>query len=328
MLYPACRAKSKLRATAVTDVVGMTDPGDLSRNSGDYFRLRCFHGARQGDDAEGNLAEVRVLQAAGLPKLVAAAAHGEDSLWGGIERPAAAAGLARVWIARDAAQYRIETFGPAATVASVTRPGPRSGLSRPVGFCGHGALAAAFVAFAELEPDANELRFANHGQHWLARRRGSLTRADPVGLVFPRPAIGRCSPPEFVAACLAAQPVAAARVGDAQGYLIAELSDVAELATLQPDFALLAGATMRALIVTAADPGVGGHAFAFRYFAPQYGPPEDAATGSAAVQLAAYWQPRLGAGHLEARQLSPQGGRMRLVCAPTTVELRGRVAYG
>ena len=262
---------------------------------------------------------------------MAAAADGEAGLWAGAAASARDTAVTRVWLAGCDGQYRVESFGPIiGPINSAGRPGARAaGTKRravlPIQFCGHGALAAAFLVFNELEPDATELRFANHWQEWRARRLGST---DPVGLVFRRPAIAACSPPDFVAACIAVQPIAAATAGGERGYLIVELASAARLATLEPDYALLAGATGRALVVTAADPDAAGTGFAFRYFAPQYGPPEDAATGSAAVQLAAYWEPRLGSARLEARQLSAQGARMRLDCTAATVELRGRVAYG
>jgi len=66
----------------------------------------------------------------------------------------------------------------------------------------------------------------------------------------------------------------------------------------------------------------------FRYFAPQYGPPEDAATGSAAVQLAAYWALQLNVDHFKAHQLSPQGAWMQLrLQGGDTVELAARIRY-
>ena len=65
----------------------------------------------------------------------------------------------------------------------------------------------------------------------------------------------------------------------------------------------------------------------FRYFAPQYGSPEDAATGSAAVQLAAFWSPRLARERFTAVQLSPEGARLQLACGAESVDLMARVEY-
>ena len=55
--------------------------------------------------------------------------------------------------------------------------------------------------------------------------------------------------------------------------------------------------------------------------------PEDAATGSAAVQLAAFWLSRLARERFTAVQLSPQGARLQLACGVDSVDLMARVAY-
>ena len=96
---------------------------------------------------------------------------------------------------------------------------------------------------------------------------------------------------------------------------------------LQPDHAAIAAATRRALIVTAWSPEKSGPACVFRYFAPQYGNPEDPATGSAAVQLAAFWALRRGVTRLSAAQLSDEGAYVRLGCNAGTVDLAARVGY-
>ena len=50
--------------------------------------------------------------------------------------------------------------------------------------------------------------------------------------------------------------------------------------------------------------------FVSRYFAPRFGIPEDAATGSTHCMLAPYWWQRLGRRRLHALQLSSRGGEM------------------
>lgn len=189
-------------------------------------------------------------------------------------------------------------------------------------FCGHGALAAACVAFHEHEPDAESLHFSNADRDWQARR--SDADATGITLIYKRPAPLACAVPESVAAALGAQPLAAAEAGGPTDYLILELADAGSLRALQPDFVALSAASDRAWIVTARDAALG---FVFRYFAPQYDNPEDAATGSAAVQLAAYWAPRLQAEQLSVRQLSAQGAVMQVRCTPAAVELAARVGY-
>jgi predicted PhzF superfamily epimerase YddE/YHI9 len=224
-----------------------------------------------------------------------------------------------VLLAGAAGHYVAESFSPA---------GAR------IQFCGHGALAAAWLVLNEREPLAQSVAFTNKERSWQARRSESLQPDMCIALLYSRPSSVACAVPEFALRCFGSQPLAAAMAGAATDYLIVEMNSAQTVQNLQPDFALLTVATDRALIATArashftnADannqPGC-----VFRYFAPQYGAPEDGATGSAAVQLAAYWSPRVSPGSLALRQLSPQGAVMRVACHADTVELLARVGYG
>jgi predicted PhzF superfamily epimerase YddE/YHI9 len=133
--------------------------------------------------------------------------------------------------------------------------------------------------------------------------------------------------PDFAEKCLRKKPVAAATVGSANDYLILELADANAVRLAEPDIAAMTAASRRAFIVTARTDDT-EPACVFRYFAPQYGAPEDDATGSAAVQLAAYWAPRMAATRFPARQLSAGGATMVLSCQGDTVELAAHVGYG
>ncbi len=230
-----------------------------------------------------------------------------------------------VFVAGAADQYVAESYSPARA---------------PIQFCGHGALAAAWVIFSQVEPDAQRIAFRNHQHSWQARC-GDFGIAD-IALTYSRPLPVECAVPEFAATSLGDEPLAAAEVGTESDYLILEFADAETVKGLRPDFTSISAATERALIVTARlplgtklsdespadDADEQSPGCVFRYFAPQYGQPEDAATGSAAVQLAAYWSPRLHAAQFMAHQLSPQGARMRLGCSDSTVELAARVGYG
>lgn len=104
-------------------------------------------------------------------------------------------------------------------------------------------------------------------------------------------------------------PEGAAIAGTENGYLLLRWPAGFELATLPRPGAVLGRHTRRSLIVTcavAAPPApVSVH---YRYFAPQYGVDEDAATGSAMRILANFWQHcGLGAA-LTAYQCSKEGG--------------------
>lgn len=201
-------------------------------------------------------------------------------------------------------------------------------------FCGHGAMAAAWWVLHAIEASRRFVAFTSAHHSWHARRSEPTEADTDIALAYARPDPLGCAVPEFAPACLGSQPVAAATVGDAAGYLVIEVGSALTVQQLQPDLAALGAATGRALIVTARAPLAANAAphrlpgCVFRYFAPQYGVPEDAATGSAAVQLAAYWSARLPAAKLTLRQLSPQGAAMQVACHADTVELLARVGYG
>ena len=197
---------------------------------------------------------------------------------------------------------------------------------RAIQFCGHGALAAAWVVFNECEPNADHIHFSNALHSWEALR-ADQPDAD-ISLIYKQPDPTECAVPGFAQACLGAEPIAAAKVGSAADYLILELSSAAEVQHLRPDFPAIVAATQRALIVTARDQNQALPGCVFRYFAPQHGNLEDTATGSAAVQLGPYWSKRLNSAQFTAHQLSKDGGWMQVTCKGAKVELAARVAYG
>lgn len=273
--------------------------------------IRCLHGdeseASSLINGEGGLARVHWCPDVPATKLSARA----EMLLGGHEHRDHIA----VLLAGATGHYVAESYAPD---------------GRRIQLCGHGALAAAWVALQELEPDAQSIAFRNEQHSWQAWRGDSA--AANIALVYQRPVPVVCAVPEFAVNCLGCQPVVAANVGDEYDYMILELASAQAVQDLQPDFAAMRTATARALIVTATETFATARGeqlgCVFRYFAPQYGNPEDAATGSAAIQLAAYWSPRFKAEHFTAHQLSVQGAWMQLGCHADTVELAGRVGYG
>ena len=272
--------------------------------------MRCMHGTDPSHDGAGNLAEVYWLNNT-TPDEVAATA-------GTILARQVQQSVTSVFVAGAHGNYVAMSFSP---------------HGAPIQFCGHGALAAAWVVLNQHEPNAESVAFSSGQRSWSARR-SNLPDAD-VTLTYVRPQPIEIAVPNFAHDCIGSYPVAAAEVGAITDYLILELPATREVQNLQPNFEAIAAATERALIVTARATAQDEDDFqaahnempgcVFRYFAPQYGDPEDAATGSAAVQLAAYWAPRLNAEHFTAHQLSLQGGWMQLSCSGEIVELAGRV---
>lgn len=183
--------------------------------------------------------------------------------------------------------------------------------------CGHGLLAAAHSWQRRLQRRA--LNLSMNGSLVASSREGDITwlRFSGIHTVD-------CAVPEWLAqvfsAALPAQ--AAALAGDAQGYLVVQWPDSFDLQQLARPGGGLSSFTGRALICTAARPEWGDGVIQMRYFAPQYGVGEDAATGSAMRVLAQYWSPRFRT--LTAYQCSAAGGLLMSRHAAAYVEVGGR----
>ena len=134
--------------------------------------------------------------------------------------------------------------------------------------------------------------------------------------------------------------MAAATAGDSRGYLVLEFTPQTPIETLTAPGARLARHSARALIVTVRSqapgdtraPAGAGHddlpEVALRYFAPQYGVPEDAATGSAMRVLAHFWQQRGLDRNLRARQRSRAGGLLFSRIGTRCTWVGGHVTHG
>ncbi|MGX5915222.1 PhzF family phenazine biosynthesis protein [Aliidiomarina sp. Khilg15.8] len=102
-------------------------------------------------------------------------------------------------------------------------------------------------------------------------------------------------------------------------YVLLEVAT--PLRDLQPRLRALCQLSRRALIVLHRR---SANSVELRYFAPQYGPAEDAATGSASVQAAAYLQRRYGVSTTHILQRSPAGGLLQAQRIGRQVRIRGR----
>ncbi|MFT5084066.1 MAG: putative PhzF superfamily epimerase YddE/YHI9 [Lentisphaeria bacterium] len=112
--------------------------------------------------------------------------------------------------------------------------------------------------------------------------------------------------------------------GDSDYYLI-ELYSQKAVRQCSINAQLLGLISKRALIVTAASDSTHWD-YVMRYFAPQYGNYEDAATGSANAMLAPYWQTRLLKKKVRGRQLSKQGGIFDIEKCAVQQRVYGRVS--
>jgi PhzF family phenazine biosynthesis protein len=187
-----------------------------------------------------------------------------------------------------------------------------------VDLCGHATLAAAHVLFHELEQSGDAITFDSRSGPLVVTRLPD----EKLELDFPAtPPLPRHDP-ALLRAVTDAIGLAPAWLGESKFDLFAVLPDLASVAQLRPDFARVAAAGTRGLIVTA--PGGPDCDFVSRFFAPQSGVPEDPVTGSAHSALAPYWAARLGKTKLHARQLSPRGGELWCELAGDRVKIAGR----
>ncbi len=166
------------------------------------------------------------------------------------------------------------------------------------GICGHGTLAAAFVAATELDDSSDSIGFSiEDGILEVSRRRDGTYVLDLPALV-PEPI---CD----------ADAIKATFAGKAKSVLAALdlfvvfpcADDVVEFA---PDYRALLSLPCRAAVITAR--GNGDIDFVSRWFCPKQGEEEDTGfTGSAHCSLVPYWAQQLGRCSLRAHQPSPRG---------------------
>jgi predicted PhzF superfamily epimerase YddE/YHI9 len=184
--------------------------------------------------------------------------------------------------------------------------------------CGHGLICAAAWWLANPDPgQTGELRLDMGGEPIVARlgqteskRLFPLLISEPelIWLRFRQPDLMECAVPSWFSELDHIRPsaaefdhadtsssaaVKAVSSGGNTGYLLVELASEADLLSFQQPGPLLGKFTQRALIVTALSSNPAQYDVLFRYFAPQYGNPEDAATGSAMRVVTRYWSERL-----------------------------------
>lgn len=182
--------------------------------------------------------------------------------------------------------------------------------------CGSGSLAAAQVLFQlgyeqvdALITEAGPLRLRRQDE-WLGYGARGLPRS-------------RCEEPVLWQSVVDQAVTDCWTVGGEQDYLLIELTSEAALKQLMVDTDALSRSSGRALIATAvAD--TPGFDYVLRYFAPQRGKAEDPATGSANLQLASFWQTRLGKNWLKGRQLSTEGGEFLVEITDEVTWVMGR----
>jgi PhzF family phenazine biosynthesis protein len=195
--------------------------------------------------------------------------------------------------------YRIRWFSP----------------TMEIPLCGHATLASAHILTKFLKPDLKSIRFdSQSGPLYVAPQGDKLELDFPVHAFEPRPAALA-----KVAAVFDLKPTEL-YASDGYGAYMALFEDQAQVERLRPDMTRL-NALDLSVVVTG--PGNGDVDFVSRYFAPQWGIPEDPVTGSTHCFLAPFWAGVLGRTKLRARQVSARGGDLWLSLEGDRVKIAG-----
>lgn len=165
-----------------------------------------------------------------------------------------------------------------------------------VDLCGHATLATAYVLYHQLGYQGESITFETRSGDLIVQRDG-----DALVMDFPATLPVRCDAPAALVDGLGLEPLEVWAAGDYMAVLDSEES----VRRLKPNQTSLSQLDLRGVIVTAAGNDVD---FVSRFFAPNYGIPEDPVTGSAHCILTPYWAERLGKQTLTARQVSARGG--------------------
>lgn len=197
---------------------------------------------------------------------------------------------------KEAEGFRIRWFTPTAEVD----------------LCGHATLASAHILYNHLNYQDDILSFQSRSGLLSVKKNGKF-----LTLNFPTDTYQEITIPEFLSAAFSIKPVATYK--GVLDYMLVFKSQE-EIEAIQPDLNLIAKAASRGAIITA--PGRDCD-FVSRYFAPQFGIPEDPVTGSAHTILTPYWSEKLGKTELSAIQLSKRKGYLNCSYRGDRVEITG-----
>lgn len=188
-----------------------------------------------------------------------------------------------------------------------------------VDLCGHATLATAYVLFEKLGVERSKLSFETRSGRLDVDRDG-----DWLVMSFPRWQLEtRAIPDSVFTSVIGREPTELYSTADGQ-ILLAVLDGEDDVAESDPDCRSFHKLEVPALIVTA--PGRQSDCVC-RFFAPGYGIPEDAGTGSIHCALVPYWSQRLGRNEIHSRQISPRGAELRCELAGNRVSLAGQAAH-
>ncbi|MEJ2282462.1 MAG: PhzF family phenazine biosynthesis protein [Desulfobacterales bacterium] len=181
-----------------------------------------------------------------------------------------------------------------------------------VDLCGHATLATAHVLFNILDYENSRIEFDS--------RSGILTvtkENERLVMDFPAQSPVACDTPEEIVKAFNKVPLECLTAED---YIVV-FENEAEVESAAPDFEQLKKLGLRGVAITAKS---NRYDFVARFFAPNYGIPEDPVTGSAYTQLTPYWADTLGMKKFFVKQLSPRGGELSCEIKDDRVFISGK----
>jgi PhzF family phenazine biosynthesis protein len=181
-----------------------------------------------------------------------------------------------------------------------------------VDLCGHATLASAYVLFNILGYKKDKIEFDSRSGILAVTR-------DNEWLVmnFPAQPPVPCDIPEEI---VKAFDTAAIECLKSEDY-IAVFENEIDIESTKPDFESLKKLSLRGVIITAQSTR---YDFIARFFAPNYGIPEDPVTGSAYTQLAPYWASKIGSKRFSVKQMSSRGGELMCEVVDDRVLIYGK----
>ena len=191
--------------------------------------------------------------------------------------------------------------------------------SDAISCCGHGLYAIAGILAMDM-PGLAPRQLSMAGCSVPVTVNGAQIA---IGLpVLPLQAAGV---PAWAVDAVGLAPESVVVAGDEGGYALWIYPSPDQVLALTPVAAVLRASTRRAVIASSWDPRVPS-GFVLRYFAPQYGAPEDPVTGSAMRVAATYWQRQSGNDCFAVWQCSAAGGLAALQLEGHYCWLQGRHA--
>jgi PhzF family phenazine biosynthesis protein len=187
---------------------------------------------------------------------------------------------------------------------------------REIELCGHGTLAAGWVALTHLMPKRQVVRFASRAAELRVERDG-----ERLMLALPRRDPKPATPPPALVNALGRTPSLTLAAGSSW---LCVYDDPLAIPALTPDFAALRAHQLS--VAVTAPGGAHGCDFISRYFSPAHGADEDSVTGSAHCMLVPFWAGQLKRDSLFAKQVSQRGGELWCRLAQRDVFLSGYVA--